>query len=283
MADISKITLPSNTTYDIKDTTARSGLANKQNTITANGILEGDGNGTITAATTLSTSSLETYTPSTLGIDTVVTSSSSNLITSGAVYTAINNLDLTGKVVFVDNTNTYSQVGAILSAGNYPVYTYTLGGDTFYLPFYGDEVNNGIYRFTASYANSIEEVIVGTNSTWSRYTRSLAQLDTYGKVVASAITAYVTSLSSDTTLSSTYYNNLLKCTGTITITIPTGLATASEIEIMNYGTGTITVSAASGVTLNGTTANSKTITQQYTSAVLKCVDTNEWVIQGAIS
>lgn len=35
MADISKITLPSNVTYDVKDTTARSGLANKQDKITA--------------------------------------------------------------------------------------------------------------------------------------------------------------------------------------------------------------------------------------------------------
>lgn len=35
MADISKITLPSNVTYDLKDTTARSGLANKQDKITA--------------------------------------------------------------------------------------------------------------------------------------------------------------------------------------------------------------------------------------------------------
>ena len=52
---------------------------------------------------------------------------------------------------------------------------------------------------------------------------------------------------------------------------------------MNYGTGVITVKAASGVTLNGTSAGSKTIDEQYTSAILKCVASNTWVIQGAIS
>ena len=49
MADISKITLPSNTTYDIKDATARQSVEGKQDTITANGILQGDGSGNITA------------------------------------------------------------------------------------------------------------------------------------------------------------------------------------------------------------------------------------------
>ena len=83
MADISKITLPSNDEYNIKDSTARNGLTGKQNTITANGILQGDGSGNISAANTAEVT--------TLNIDTVPTSQSSNLITSGAVYTALQN------------------------------------------------------------------------------------------------------------------------------------------------------------------------------------------------
>ncbi len=47
MADISKITLPDNSQYNIKDADART---NKQDKITANGILVGDGTGTISAA-----------------------------------------------------------------------------------------------------------------------------------------------------------------------------------------------------------------------------------------
>ena len=44
MADISKISLPDGSSYDIKDPT-------KQPTITASGVLVGDGSGGITAAT----------------------------------------------------------------------------------------------------------------------------------------------------------------------------------------------------------------------------------------
>jgi len=47
MADISKITLPDNSQYNIKDADART---NKQDKITVNGILVGDGTGTISAA-----------------------------------------------------------------------------------------------------------------------------------------------------------------------------------------------------------------------------------------
>ena len=55
MADISKITLPSNAEYNIKDATARSELSGKQDVITADGILQGDGEGNITAADTTAT------------------------------------------------------------------------------------------------------------------------------------------------------------------------------------------------------------------------------------
>lgn len=49
MADLSKIKL-NNTVYNLKDAQARSSLENKQATITASGILKGDGSGGVTAA-----------------------------------------------------------------------------------------------------------------------------------------------------------------------------------------------------------------------------------------
>ena len=58
MADISKITLPNSDEYNIKDVTARTEVAGKQDVITADGILQGDGEGNITAAGTTSTGSL---------------------------------------------------------------------------------------------------------------------------------------------------------------------------------------------------------------------------------
>jgi len=102
--------------------------------------------------------------------------------------------------------------------------------------------------------------------------------------LASQKEATITTISSATSLSSDHYNHLLLVTATCTLTIPASLTVGSEIEIMNYNSNiTITVKGASGVYLNGTSGGSKTITEQYTSAVLKCVSTDHWVIQGAIS
>ena len=97
------------------------------------------------------------------------------------------------------------------------------------------------------------------------------------------LSAEIINVSSNLTITTSHAEKFLLCTGTRTITIPTGLLIGMEFEVMNYGTGVITVKAASGVTLNGTSAGSKTIDEQYTSAILKCVASNTWVIQGAIS
>ena len=79
-----------------------------------------------------------------------------------------------------------------------------------------------------------------------------------------------------------YDGKLILATNSPTFTLPT-LTVGTEFEIMNYGTGTVTVTAGVGVYLNGVSAGSKTIGTQYTSAVLKCVESGKWVIQGAIS
>ena len=108
------------------------------------------------------------------------------------------------------------------------------------------------------------------------------QLDSYGKVNAAQTSARIVSKSANYTLQSSDAGCLLAVTGTTTITIPSTLPVGTEIEILNYGTGIITVAAASGVTLNGTSAGSKQITEQYTSAVMKAITATAWVIQGAI-
>ena len=113
MADISKITLPSNVTYNIKDATARGDLATKQDTLVSgtniktinNESILGSGNLTISGGGSLpsqtghsgdilSTDGTDPYWADTasvtsVSIDTTVTANSSNLVTSGAVSTAI--------------------------------------------------------------------------------------------------------------------------------------------------------------------------------------------------
>lgn len=111
----------------------------------------------------------------------------------------------------------------------------------------------------------------------------VATLDGNSKVTPAQASARIITISSSTSLSAAHAGCLVgsTATGAITVTISSGLAEGTEIEVMNYGGGAVTVSPASGVTLNGG-SNSFTISNQYTSGVLKCVASNTWVIQGAI-
>ena len=110
----------------------------------------------------------------------------------------------------------------------------------------------------------------------------VATLDTNSKVTASQAAAYLVPITSNTTLSASHAGCLLYVTGSRTITIPNSLSAGTEIEIMNYGTGTVTIAAGTNVTINGA-STSKTISEQYTSAVLKAITATAWVVQGAIS
>lgn len=113
----------------------------------------------------------------------------------------------------------------------------------------------------------------------------VATLDSNTKVTASQISARLVSFTSNTTLTASHDGCLLygNSTSARTITIPSTLSAGFECEIMKYNTGDVTVTAASGVSLNGTSAGSKQITERYTSAVLKAISATAWVIQGAIS
>lgn len=115
---------------------------------------------------------------------------------------------------------------------------------------------------------------------------NFATLTPSGKITATQATAPITNVTAAKTLANSDNGSLFKVTGSRTITIPSTVTfdDAFECEILNYGTGTVTISPASGVTLNGSTTNLK-ITKRYTGAVLKQIDQSgkAWVIQGAIS
>ena len=60
-----------------------------------------------------------------------------------------------------------------------------------------------------------------------------------------------------------------------TVAFPMG----TEIEVFNDGTATLTLTAASGVVVNGVTAGSISLTANQGS-VLKKVDTDRWIYMG---
>lgn len=74
----------------------------------------------------------------------------------------------------------------------------------------------------------------------------------------------------------------------ITITIPanatTAIAVGTTINLIQYGAGAVTITAASGVTLNGVTAGSGDIATRYRDvATLTKIATDEWLAFGGIS
>ena len=86
-------------------------------------------------------------------------------------------------------------------------------------------------------------------------------------------------------------DSLQICTGNtnLTITIPTdanvNIPILSTIEIVQDGTGTVTLQSQTGVNMrrNGTTATTGHILLgQYTSCIIRKMATNEWRVYGAI-
>lgn len=60
-------------------------------------------------------------------------------------------------------------------------------------------------------------------------------------------------------------------------------ATGTKIPILRLGSGTCTIDAATGVTLNGVSGGSCTISTQYQGALLTKTGTDSWVISGDVS
>lgn len=236
----------------------------RQAKITASGILKGDGSGGVTAATSGTDYALPSAIPS--------------------AYTSTPNMDGTGSAgsgtAYARGNHTHptdtsrqakiTASGLLKGDGSGGVSAATAGTD-YQTPL----VAGTDYATPAALSGYIPSSEKGANS-------GVATLDSNGKVTAAQTSARIVSKSSAYTLQSSDAGCLFAVTGTTTITIPSTLAVGTEIEILNYGTGTVTVAAASGVTLNGTSAGSKEIKEQYTSAVLKAITSTAWVIQGAI-
>jgi hypothetical protein len=101
------------------------------------------------------------------------------------------------------------------------------------------------------------------------------------------IYTFVTDATASRTItSSTDDGNTVKFTSSsaISVTVPldssdAGWAVGEYVELLQYGTGQITVAGAVGVTVNATESQKKTRVQ-YSSLVLIKVGANEWLLTG---
>ena len=70
------------------------------------------------------------------------------------------------------------------------------------------------------------------------------------------------------------------------VTIPTNASVAftqgTEIDFIQKTAGTLTLTAAAGVTLNGAVAGSVAVTAQWGGVTIKLIATNEWIAVGKI-
>jgi hypothetical protein len=78
-----------------------------------------------------------------------------------------------------------------------------------------------------------------------------------------------------------YSNSASALTFTIPLNSSVAYPTGTEIHIMRYGTGEISISPTSGVTLVSE-GSKRRINAQYQAASLKKLDTNTWVLIGAL-
>ena len=109
-----------------------------------------------------------------------------------------------------------------------------------------------------------------------------------GKAKPDETSSSIVDVSANKTLSLTDAGTLQRGTNSsnITITIPTNSNVAfpigTEIEFAQYGAGKITFAGASGVTIRS--ANSLlSISQQYATAGLKKMYSDEWILSGSLA
>ena len=110
-----------------------------------------------------------------------------------------------------------------------------------------------------------------------------ASLDADSKVTAAQAAAAIVTVTESLTLGSAHYGRMLRCANStaITLTMPKDIPVGTEIEIYRAGAGTVTLSAASGVTVE-CKESTYGIADKYTSVVLKWVAANTVAIQGNV-
>lgn len=115
----------------------------------------------------------------------------------------------------------------------------------------------------------------------------IATLDANTKVMPSQASAKIIRITGDTTLSLEHDGAFLyvDSTNNVVITIPASTTVAfplgAEMEICQWNSGSVTFAGATGVTINSVGGN-KQISDRSASVGLKQVETNVWLLNGAL-
>lgn len=153
------------------------------------------------------------------------------------------------------------------------------------------------YSASTSFAALTQEDINGTGETYE-FELCTGSLDAGGitavltkweaieeKINPESASAHIVEVTADKTLALSDAGTLQKfnSSSNYTLTVPPNSSVAfpigTEIEVMRYGSGTVTLAQGSGVTINKD-GSVLTIANQYTSVVLKKFAADIWVAQG---
>lgn len=117
----------------------------------------------------------------------------------------------------------------------------------------------------------------------------VATLDADTKLTPEQGTSGIVSVTTARALALTDKSNFLTANSesAITVTIPTNATVAfpvgSEIELCQYGVGTLTIIGATDVTVNGVSAGSVQSSERYACIAIKKIGTNEWIAAGGLA
>jgi hypothetical protein len=115
----------------------------------------------------------------------------------------------------------------------------------------------------------------------------VATLDTAGKVAAAQASAAIVEKTAAYTLALTDAGKLIALTAdtALTVTVPANSAAAfpigTEIELVQFGAGAVTVAAAEGVTVHSLDSSVK-LAGQYAAVCLKKIAADIWLLGGAL-
>ena len=167
------------------------------------------------------------------------------------------------------------------------VYNYTVGGNLIHQVFQSCSTSASTYHRCGG-----EGAWYNTGWVMEYNAQNLnpATLDTTGKVMAVQASANLVGIDASVTLDATHCGKFLRASSSsaITIAIPDSadIPNETEIEILRYGAGNVTISAASNINLRGigstAVGESYKITDRYGVAVLKRIGSATWIISGAV-
>ena len=121
----------------------------------------------------------------------------------------------------------------------------------------------------------------------AKLAKAKADLDSDSKVEAAQASSKIVTVTANKTLARTDAGKFLNVNSSsnLTITVPANASVAfpvgTEIEFCRYNTGTVTFAGATGVTLVSLDSV-KTISDRYCCVGLQKLDTNTWILSGAV-